>query len=95
MPGLSQQVFHLFDGQDRNKNFDSSSLLTLVPFAAKSLLDLGERARELFREVLNKVLPLHWPGLDRHLIFPHGNEYIHRGLVLHPRDLACHRVSYQ
>ena len=32
MPELSQQVFHLFDGQDRDKLFDLCLLFKLVCF---------------------------------------------------------------
>jgi len=77
LSGRSQEVSHLFNSQDRNKIFNAGSLLKLVPLAAQNLLDLGERARKLFREGLNKALPLHWLGVDRHRISPHGNKYIH------------------
>ena len=83
LSGHSQLVSHLFDGQDRNKFFDAGFLLKLASFGNQNLLDCGKWTRELFRVAPNEASPLHWLGLDGHRIFPQGNEYIHRGLVLH------------
>ena len=66
MPGISQQVFHLPDGQDRNKLFDLCPLLKLVCSVAQHPFNLGYWARELFTQILHDTLPLHWLALERH-----------------------------
>jgi hypothetical protein len=48
MPGLSQQVFHLPDGQDRNKLFDLCPLFKLVCGGTQHPFNLGYGARKLF-----------------------------------------------
>jgi len=48
MSGLSQHVFHLFGGQDRDKLFDLCPLLKLVCCVTQHPFNLGYWTRELF-----------------------------------------------
>ena len=45
---LSQEAFHLLDGQNRNKIFDVCPFLKLVCSVAQHPFNLGYWARELF-----------------------------------------------
>src|SRR6185503_21353358 len=66
MPGFSQQVFYLFDSQDRNKVFDLGLLLKLLCCSTQHPFNFGYRARELFTQALHDTLPLHTLTLERH-----------------------------
>jgi hypothetical protein len=64
--GWSQQVFHLFHGQDWNKILDTCFLLKLVRCVAQKLFDFGYRTRKLFSEILHDTVP------NRLLALEHG-----------------------
>jgi hypothetical protein len=68
-PVRSQQVFHLPDGQDRDKLFDLCSLLKLVCCGTQHPFNLGYWPRELFTQILYNALPLYWLALERHPYF--------------------------